>query len=138
MTKKYTYHEDNEPLGNGQVFVFGSNYAGRHGAGAALFASKVLGYPRSKAMGFYESPNGKAYALPTKDFHLRPLQLIEIADHVSYFKEFASKDINNIFYITRIGCGLAGYRDYQVSPMFYGSTKNCIFPIEWKLYLEDF
>ena len=46
MTKKYTYHEDNEPLGNGQVFVFGSNYAGRHGAGAALFASKVLGFMR--------------------------------------------------------------------------------------------
>lgn len=111
-----------------RVFVFGSNLAGRHGAGAALYARQHHGAIYGKGVGL----QGNSYAIPTKDFNIRTLSLHTIENYVREFKEFAINHPDMFFNVTRIGCGLAGYTDKQIAPMFINAPVNCILPEEWK------
>lgn len=113
------------------VFVFGSNLAGRHGKGAALFALQRRGAQYGVARG----PMGNAYAIPTRSSKLYTLSLTAIMNEVDDFKRYAARNPEKKFLVTRIGCGLAGYRDDQIAPMFRGISANCIMPPEWKPYL---
>jgi hypothetical protein len=110
------------------VFVFGSNHAGRHGKGAALFARQHRGaiYGQGKGM------QGNSYAIPTKDESLRSLSLEQIAYHVRDFLADAHSRPDLQFEVTRIGCGLAGYTDAQIAPMFASAPPNCILPDGWR------
>ena len=36
------------------------------------------------------------------------------------------------FNVTRIGCGLAGYKDEQIAPFFKDAPLNCYLPIGWR------
>lgn len=110
------------------IFVFGSNLAGQHGAGAALFARKCHGAVYGVGCG----RTGDAYAIPTKDENLKTLPLIVIRTEVEYFKLYARENPNLTFNVTRIGCGLAGYKDEDIAPMFKNSPDNCLLPSEWK------
>jgi hypothetical protein len=109
------------------IFVFGSNLAGRHGKGAALYARQHHG----AVYGQGEGLQGDSYAIPTKDAHLRTLPLVEIAARVETFLTFA-RQFNATFVVTRIGCGLAGYTDAQIAPMFASAPSNCILPDGWR------
>lgn len=113
------------------IFVFGSNTAGRHGKGAALHARKCYGANYGQGVGL----QGRSYAIPTKNEKFRPLPLIEIEKHVDGFVEFARKHPELSFYITPIGCGLAGYNPEQIAPMFKGLPANCHLPIKFKQVL---
>lgn len=137
---KYSFHQDHILPENGEVFVFGSNLAAIHGAGAALVATQRFGASRSVPVGYSHSAastHSHSYAIPTKDDRIKTLPLEIIKIHVQHFLHEASHgQISNFnFFITRVGCGLAGYKDMQIAPMFRGATINCIFPIEWKEYL---
>lgn len=110
-----------------KIFVFGSNLAGRHGAGAALTAFKDWG--AHYGVGFGRT--GRAYAIPTKDARLRPLPLELIAVYVSQFLSYAQNHAELDFQVTRIGCGLAGYTDAQIAPMFKTAPRNCALPGGW-------
>lgn len=109
------------------IFVFGSNLAGRHGKGAALTAKIEWG----AEYGIGRGRTGDSYAIPTKDNQLRTRSLEDIAIDVKEFLEYASSNPNLEFFITRIGCGLAGYKDYQIAPMFKTASTNCKLPKEW-------
>lgn len=109
------------------IFVFGSNLAGRHGKGAALTAYKYHG----AEYGIGQGRTGKAYAIPTKGFYLETLPLHVIKYHIDLFKEYAKDFSNESFYITRVGCGLAGYKDYQIAPLFKNAPSNCKLPNNW-------
>lgn len=111
----------------GAVFVFGSNLAGRHGAGAALYALHKHGAIYGQGAG----PQGNSYAIPTKDHKLKPLPLIEIRKYVGLFLFWAKATPEKAFQVTRIGCGLAGYTDQQIAPMFDLYPKNVILPRVW-------
>jgi len=105
------------------VFVFGANLAGRHGAGAAWDAWK-------KHVAIYgqgEGHQGNSYAIPTKDERLRTLPLSDIARYVNDFKRFAANHPELTFKVTRVGCGLAGYTDSEIAPMFRGCSDNVFF-----------
>lgn len=115
------------------VFVFGSNLAGRHGAGAALFAHDV--YEAEYGVGVGRT--GHAYAIPTKDANIETLSLKDIAEHVTNFLNYAEQHQDENFFVTRIGCGLAGYQDKDIAPFFKGAPGNCIFDIKWKSYLTS-
>lgn len=115
------------------VFVFGSNLAGYHGAGAALYAKEMMGAEWKRGVG----RTGDAYALPTKDKRLRPLSLERISDHVHDFLAYASAHRQTAFVVSRIGCGLAGYTDAQIAPLFAQATGNCLFDDAWKPFLGD-
>ena len=109
------------------VFVFGSNLAGRHGKGAALFARQRHGAIYGQGMGLH----GNSYAIPTKDHRLKPLFLHEIERSVRQFMEFTKAHPEMTFEVTRIGCGLAGYTDTQIAPMFADAPSNCRLPAGW-------
>ena len=98
------------------ILVFGSNLAGCHGAGAALYAYKNCGAVWGQGVGM----QGSSYAIPTKDRFMVPLPLFEVKRHVREFLDFAAKHPELEFEVTRVGCGLAGRTDEQMSPMFEG------------------
>lgn len=114
----------------GNIFVYGSNLAGLHGAGAAVVARKLFFAP----MGFSTGRCGRAYAIPTKDVDLYTLPLNIIALHVSRFVAYTVAHPDLKFFVTRVGCVLAGYRDSDIAPMFHGA-KHCSFPESWSQYL---
>ena len=111
-----------------QIFVFGSNLAGRHGAGAALFARQHHGAVYGQGMGL----QGTSYGIPTKGMHLATLTLYQIKHYVSEFIKFAEAHPELTFNVTRIGCGLAGYTDSDIAPMFKGAPINCNLPEGWR------
>lgn len=118
---------------NQSIFVFGSNTAGVHGAGAARYAYEHEGAAWGHGIGL----TGNSYALPTKDSRLRSLPLFLIKQEVDAFKEMATASPDKTFKVTRIGCGLAGYTDEEIGPMFKGSPLNCTFDIKWRPYLGN-
>lgn len=110
-----------------QIFVFGSNLSGRHGKGAALTAKLYHGALYGQGIGI----QGNSYAIPTKDIYLKPLPLSTIAKYVEDFKEYAKQHPELEFFVTRIGCGLSGYKDKDIAPMFTNSPPNCKLPPTW-------
>lgn len=112
------------------IFVFGSNLAGRHGKGAAQFAMHHHGAVYGVGVG----RTGHSYAIPTKDAKIRTLPLDQIQRYVSEFLVYASEHPELQFEVTRIGCGLAGYQDHQIGPMFIGAPVNCQLPSAWCLF----
>jgi hypothetical protein len=111
-----------------RIFVFGANLAGRHGKGAALYALRYYGAVYGNGRGL----QGNSYAIPTKDAKLNILSLPEIKKEVEKFIKFAELNQNLTFEVTRIGCGLAGYKDIQIAPMFCDAPENCILASVWK------
>ena len=114
------------------VFVFGSNLAGRHGKGAALYALNHYG----ARYGQGEGHQGNSYALPTKDERLRSLPLPLIQQHVARFIEFATARPDLQFHVTCVGCGLAGYKPKDIAPFFTNAPANCRLPPEFTDLIE--
>lgn len=111
-----------------EIFVFGSNLAGRHGKGAALHARRYCGAIYGRGVGL----QGKSYAIPTKDRRLSTLPLSEIAKYAAEFVEFARANPSMTFRLTPIGCGLAGYHPPQIAPFFADAPSNVRKPIEFE------
>jgi hypothetical protein len=109
------------------IFVFGSNLAGRHGKGSALCAKQKWGAKYGVGVG----PTGRAYAIPTKDRNLNVLPLKAIKRHVDDFIIYAHQHPEEEFQIVKIGCGLAGYKEQDIAPMFIGAPINCHLPKGW-------
>jgi len=107
------------------IFVFGSNLAGRHGAGAAKWALEN----RGAIYGMGSGLQGQSYAIPTKGYDLEVLPLARIKLYVDCFLAFAGRSPNTEFAITHIGCGLAGYDwEKDIRPLFPAVLpKNCFF-----------
>lgn len=112
----------------GMLFVFGSNLAGRHGKGAALEALKY-GAQYGKGIGHV----GNTYAIPTKDKNLLVLPISVIKEYVDIFKLHTLTGLYT-YYVTPVGCGLAGYGHHEIAPLFKG-CQNCWFSYDWFPYL---
>lgn len=136
-TELTRWHEDGELPTRGQVFVFGSNLAGRHGAGAALIANSRYGAVLGHGIGYQGMPPTHCYAIPTKDERLNVLDLATIRRHVRDFIEFAHDRPDLQFFITRVGCGLAGYKNEDIAPMFeLAPRERCTFARAWRTILD--
>lgn len=131
MTKFY-YHEDGtQPYS--AVFVFGSNLAGRHGAGAAKAAMDKFGARYGVGIGF----TGQSYAIPTKDYKIETLPFEAVKFFIGQFAQVSHALRETEFFITRVGCGLAGFTDDQIAPLFREcNAQNCSMPEPWKEFLE--
>lgn len=116
-----------------KIFVFGSNEAGIHGAGAARTALQEHGAMYGKSYGHY----GDSFAIPTKDLNVQSMEFDRIVQYVIGFLAYAKGQRKLNFTVTRIGCGLAGYTDAQIAPLFKSAPKNCQFDEVWKPYLGD-
>jgi hypothetical protein len=111
-------------LSNKQIFVFGSNLKGVHGAGSALSARKQHGAILGQGIGL----QGNSYAIPTKETPYKTLPLEKVESYVKEFLLFAKINDDLIFNVTRIGCGLAGFTPEQIAPLFKDSPKNVNLP----------
>lgn len=129
------FHRDGTLPTNGEIFVFGSNLAGIHGAGAAKVAREMFGAVPGQGQGLM----GQSYAIATKDENFNVIDLETIAQKIKIFNVYTtiSSNANTHWFVTRVGCGLAGYSDSQIAPMFklMGGAINCSFAESWKPYL---
>lgn len=110
------------------AFVYGSNLRGINGASAALFAKRW----RQARDGVGSGPNGNGYAIPTKDYRIEPLPLPRVQSGVAAFLEHAATRPSSLFEVTRIGCGLAGFTDAQIAPLFFDAPANVVLPYRWQ------
>ena len=92
-----------------EVFVFGSNLAGMHGGGAAYAAFKKFGAIWGRGVGL----QGQSYAIPTMQGGVETIK-----PYVDDFIDFARSHPDLFFYVTRIGCGIAGFREKEIAPLF--------------------
>lgn len=98
-----------EHLKDNEVFVFGSSFAGHHGGGAARVAREKFGAIPGCAVGLH----GRSYAIPTMQGSVEAIR-----PYVDEFIDFARDHSSLVFYVTRIGCGSAGFKDEDIAPLF--------------------
>lgn len=123
------FHKDGALPTAGEIFVFGSNLAGRHGAGAARVAFQQYGAILGQGQGL----QGQSYAIPTKDAALKSLPLEMVYFNVQQFLGFAQARPHLRFFVTRVGCGLAGNADADIAPFFSSYlTGNLSLPEPWR------
>lgn len=115
-------------MGSKTVFVFGSNEAGRHGAGSAKAALDEWGAKYGVGIG----RQGNSYAIPTKDENIESLPLDVIQTYVDSFIQYAERHPTITFQVVKIGCGLAGFTEDEIRPMFAKAPMNCVLPIGWR------
>jgi hypothetical protein len=113
-------------LKKNQVFVFGSNEAGIHGAGAAKLAVEKFG----AKMGMGYGLQGQSFGIPTKDTFIRTLSLDKIEFYIYSFLSEVMEYPDTEFLLTKIGCGLAGYSEEEIANLFKGKfiPENVILP----------
>lgn len=134
-----SFHRDGVTPGPGWIFVFGSNLAGRHGAGAAKVARDSYGAKYGVGIG----ATGSSYAIPTKDGRsggslARPQEVLPLAtvrEHIERFVRHAQEHRGEWFFVTRVGCGRAGFTDEDIAPAFAHVPINCSLPMEWKRHI---
>lgn len=102
------------------IFVFGSNLGGFHGAGSAKHALDKHGAKYGLGVGIC----GNSYAIPTKDSSIEVLPIDVIRLYVEQFLEYANDRQQDTFNVVAIGCGLAGFSPEQIAPMFAQSGAN--------------
>lgn len=98
-----------EKLKDNEVFVFGSNIAGHHGAGAARLAMNKWGAKWGKGIGL----EGQTYGIPTMQGGVETIK-----PYVDAFIDFTKKHQDKIFLVTEIGCGIAGFTPEDIAPLF--------------------
>ena len=98
-----------DSLKEDEVFVFGSNLAGIHGGCAAYAALRLFG----AVMGCGVGLRGQSYAIPTMHGGVETIK-----PYVDDFIAFAKEHPELFFFVTRIGCGIAGFRDKEIAPLF--------------------
>lgn len=128
------YNRDYTPdriseLKDNEIFVFGSNLAGHHGGGAARLAYNRFGAVWGQGVGL----QGQAYAIPTMQGGVETIK-----PYVDEFILFAEQHPEYKFLVTRIGCGIAGFRDEEIAPLFAAAldVENVILPREFVKALQ--
>lgn len=118
--RKFTPERIND-LKENEIFVFGSNLAGLHGGGAARLAYDRFGAVWRQGVGL----QGQSYAIPTMQGGVETIK-----PYVDEFIEFAGKHPEMTFYVTKIGCGIAGFKDQEIAPLFAKAIdiENIILP----------
>ena len=108
LNEKYTPDFITE-LGPNDIFVFGSNLAGAHAGGAARLANQKFGAIWGHGVGL----QGNSYAIPTMQGGIETIK-----PYVDEFIEFAKSHPELTFYVTKIGCGIAGFKEEDIAPLF--------------------
>ena len=113
-------------LANNEVFVFGSNIAGKHNGGAAKAAMVRFG----AQYGVGEGLQGQSYAIPTVGCQYR-----ETALAIQRFISFAKANPNLKFLVTPIGCGNGGWQPNDMARLFVdamGVDNICLPRVFWQ------
>ena len=126
--KNYT-PEKITSLKENEIFVFGSNLNGNHAGGAAYLAVEKFG----AQMGNPEGIQGQSYAIPTLDKNMDRINLTDLEQSICRFYQYAEENPGNVFYMTKIGCGIAGYElsDIAIVVNCRNIPDNVIIPEEF-------
>lgn len=122
MTKEKEFTPENiSSLKANEIFVFGSNLAGQHSGGAARVARQKFGAVMGQGVGL----QGQSYAIPTMQGGIETIE-----PYVDEFIQFANKHPELKFFVTRIGCGIAGFKDQEIAPLFIKAMdlENVVLP----------
>lgn len=124
MSQKRTTPEFITELQPGEIFVFGSNLQGMHAGGAAYVAHRNFGAIWGQGVGL----QGQSYGIPTMQGGVETVR-----PYVNEFIQFAKDHPELTFLVTRIGCGIAGFTDAEMAPLFEKahSIENVILPEGW-------
>ncbi len=124
MEQKRTTPEFITELQPGEIFVFGSNLQGMHGGGAARIAHRNFGAIMGQGVGL----QGQSYAIPTMQGGVETIR-----PYVDEFIAFAKAHQELTFFVTRIGCGIAGFTDEEIAPLFTEAHNvgNIVLPEGW-------
>ncbi len=124
MEQKRTTPERITSLQPNEIFVFGSNLRGMHGGGAAYIAYRKFGAIMGQGVGL----QGQSYGIPTMQGGIETIK-----PYVDEFIEFAKQHPTLTFLVTRIGCGIAGFTDEEISPLFEKAhdVENIVLPEGW-------
>jgi hypothetical protein len=118
-------------LNENEVFVFGTNQYGRHGAGAAKIAVEKFGASYNVPIGL----KGQSYGIITTSFNRTPVSIYFIREQVTCLYRFAALRPDLKFYVTKIGCGLAGFSVDEMAEVFFMlvsiKPSNIILPAEF-------
>lgn len=117
-----------EELAPNEIFVFGSNLAGRHGGGAARTAKESFG----AVEGVGEGLTGQCYAFPTLDEAMKQLDHVELWDSKRAFMRCARAHPGMKFLLTKVGCGIAGYPESLMIELFRLVPGNVVKPEGWE------
>ncbi len=131
----YQYHDETivTELPADTVFVFGSNMAGQHDGGAARVAAQHFAAVKGVGRGWA----GQSFAIPTLNEHLQQMPLAQIEHYVDDFKIYAKNHPKMKYFLTALGCGIAGYKVSEIAPLFKGIHHNVIFPESFRPYIEE-
>lgn len=107
-----------------EIFVFGSNLKGMHGGGAAYIAYRKFGAIMGQGVGL----QGQSYGIPTMQGGVETIR-----PYVDEFIQFAKEHPELTFLVTRIGCGIAGFTDEEIAPLFEAAHNedNIVLPPNW-------
>ena len=124
MEQKRTTPEFITELQPNEIFVFGSNLKGMHGGGAAYIAYRKFGAIMGQGVGL----QGQSYAIPTMQGGVETIR-----PYVDEFIKFAKENQKLTFLVTRIGCGIAGFTDEEIAPLFENAhdVENIVLPPGW-------
>ena len=124
MQQKRTTPENITSLASNEIFVFGSNLSGMHGGGAAWVAYRKFGAIMGQGVGL----QGQSYGIPTMQGGVETIR-----PYVDEFIGFAKSHPELTFLVTRIGCGIAGFDDAEIAPLFEAAHEvdNIVLPPHW-------
>ena len=124
MDQKRVTPERITQLEENEIFVFGSNLEGAHGGGAALLAWRKFGAIWGQGVGL----QGQSYGIPTMQGGVETIK-----PYVDEFIAFAKQHPELTFLVTRIGCGIAGFTNEEISPLFKDAhgIDNIVLPPGW-------
>ena len=113
-----------DSLKENEIFVFGSNLRGMHAGGAAYVAHRKFGAIMGQGVGL----QGQSYVIPTMQGGVETIR-----PYVDEFILFAKEHPNMTFLVTRIGCGIAGFTDDEIAPLFEKAhdVENIVLPPNW-------
>ena len=124
MEQKRTTPERITELQPNEIFVFGSTLEGMHGGGTAWTAYRKFGAIMGQGVGL----QGQSYGIPTMQGGVETIK-----PYVDDFIVFAKEHPELTFLVTRIGCGIAGFRNEEIAPLFQEahSVDNIVLPPGW-------
>lgn len=124
MRKREFTPEKIDSLKPNEIFVFGSNLQGEHRGGAARVAHQFFGAVLGVGVGL----QGQSYAIPTMHGGVEVIK-----PYIDQFVRVAALMPDLKFYVTRIGCGIAGFSPMQIAPLFDGAydLPNVVLPVEF-------
>lgn len=131
LKKEYTSTpEEITSLESWEIFVFGSNLAGKHDGGAANIAQEKF----SAKSGVGEGRTGQSYAFPTLTKDGQKVAKKDLKESINKLIQSATKETSRIYLVTKVGCGIAGFGEEEMRDLFRARRDmpaNIVLPKGW-------